>query len=133
MKNKIIAILLATCWISISEFVRNEFLLKSYWVEHYQNMGLVFPSEPINGAIWGLWSLCYAIGIFFISRKFSVIQTTVLAWFVGFVYMWLVVGNLSVLPFGILPFAIPLSLLEAYIATLIINKIANKKVESKLD
>lgn len=133
MKNKIIAILLATCWISISEFVRNEFLLKSYWVEHYQNMGLVFPSEPINGAVWGLWSLCYAIGIFFISRKFSVIQTTVLAWFVGFVYMWLVVGNLSVLPFGILPFAIPLSLLEAYIATLIINKIANKKVESKLD
>jgi hypothetical protein len=55
MKNKIVAILLSTVWISISEFVRNEFLLKSFWREHYEKMGLEFPSEPINGAIWGIW------------------------------------------------------------------------------
>ncbi|GJQ63093.1 MAG: hypothetical protein SCALA702_21460 [Melioribacteraceae bacterium] len=119
----IFPILVATIWISISEFVRNEFLLKSYWSNHYESMGLIFPSEPVNGAIWGLWSLCFATGIYIVSRKFSLLQTTFIAWFMGFVLMWLVTGNMSVLPYGILPFAIPLSILEAYLATFIIKKL----------
>ncbi len=47
------AVLGAAVWISISEFVRNEFLVKSYWIEHYSAMGQVFPSAPVNGALWG--------------------------------------------------------------------------------
>lgn len=121
-KHTVLPVLLATIWISISEFVRNEFLLKSYWTNHYEAMGLTFPSEPINGAIWGVWSLCYAISIFIIAKKFSLIQTTFLAWFVGFVLMWLVTGKMSVLPYDILPMAIPLSILEAFLAALIIKK-----------
>lgn len=122
MKKNLLAVILSTIWISISEFVRNEFLIKSYWTEHYEGLGLVFPSEPINGAIWGIWSLCYAITIFFVAKKFNLWQTTWLSWFFGFVLMWLVIGNMGVLPFGILPFAIPLSFLEAFIASLIIKK-----------
>ena len=124
-KKTILPILLATIWISISEFVRNEFLLKSYWENHYEAMGLVFPADPINGAVWGIWSLCFAIAIYIISRKFNLIQTTLLSWFVGFVLMWLVVGNMSVLPFGILFFAVPLSLLEAFLAAFIIQRIGD--------
>lgn len=123
MKKSILAVFLATVWISVSEFVRNEFLLKSYWTNHYQQLGLTFPSKPINGAVWGIWSLCFALVIFFVAQKFSLLQTTLLSWFLGFVLMWLVVGNMNVLPFGILPFAIPLSLLEAYLASLIIFKV----------
>ena len=124
IKKTILPILLTTIWISVSEFMRNEFLLKSYWTEHYENLGLVFPSEPINGAIWGLWSLCFATVIFIISKKFTLLQTALISWFLGFVLMWLVVGNMNVLPFGILPFAIPLSLLEAFLASLIIKKLS---------
>ena len=123
LKKTILPILLATIWISVSEFVRNELLVKSYWTEHYKNLGLVFPSEPINGALWGLWSLFFAIVIFIISKKFSLIQTTLLSWFVGFVLMWLVIGNLGVLPMGLLYVAIPLSLLEAFLAAFIILKL----------
>ncbi|MCB2219353.1 MAG: hypothetical protein KQI35_03085 [Bacteroidetes bacterium] len=119
----LVAVILATIWISISEFVRNEFLLKSYWTDHYESLGLVFPSEPVNGAIWGLWSLLYAMGIYFISKKFSLWQTTFIAWWLGFVLMWVVTGNMLVLPFSILPYAIPLSVLEAFIASLIIKKV----------
>jgi len=122
LKNTILPIFLATAWISISEFARNEFLLKSYWTEHYQSLGLTFPSEPINGAMWGVWSLCFAVAIFIIAKKFSLLQTTLLSWFVGFVLMWISSGNMGVLPFGILPFAIPLSLLEAFLASFIIKK-----------
>jgi len=129
-KKPILSILLTAIWISISEFVRNEFLLKSYWTEHYENLGLVFPSDPIHGAVWGLWSLCFAIAIFMLARKFTLLQTTLISWFVGFVLMWLVLGNMSVLPFGILPFAIPLSLLEVFLANLIVKKMSDNKVNS---
>ncbi len=122
IKKTVIPILLATMWISVSEFVRNEFALKAYWVKHYENLGLVFPSEPLNGAVWGLWSLCCAVAIYALSTKFTLLQTTLLSWFVGFVLMWLVIGNLGVLPFGILPLAVPLSLVEAFGAVWIIQR-----------
>jgi len=124
-KKTVLPILLATIWISISEFVRNEFILKSYWTGHYEKLGHVFPSEPINGAVWGLWSLCFAIAIFIISKKFSLPQTTFLSWFVGFVLMWIVVWNMDILPSGLLVFAIPLSLIESFLASFIIKKLSN--------
>ena len=122
LKKYVLPIILSGIWISISEFVRNEFLVKTYWLEHYESLGLTFPSAPINGAVWGIWSLLFAAGIFIISTKFSLMQTTLLSWFVGFMLMWLVVGNLGMLPYGILYAAVPLSFLEAYIAALIIKK-----------
>ncbi len=126
IKKTILPILLATIWISISEFVRNTFFIHNYWTEHYQKLGLTFPEQPINGAVWGIWSLCFAIVIFVISKKFSLLQTALLSWVIGFVLMWLVIGNMGVLPFGILKYAIPLSLLEAFLASFIIFKFSEK-------
>jgi hypothetical protein len=120
-----LAIASATVWISLSEFVRNQFLVSSYWVKHYEGLGLSFPSSPVNGAVWGIWSLVFAIVIFAVSRKFGFLQTFVLAWVVGFLMMWLVIGNLGVLPFGILPYAVPLSILEAAIATLLVKRLGS--------
>jgi hypothetical protein len=127
LKKTISPVLLATIWISVSEFVRNELLVKTYWTDHYNNLGLVFPSEPINGAAWGIWSLLFAIAIYIISQKFSLIQTTFLSWFMGFVLMWVVVWNMNVLPDGILIIAGPLSVFEAFVATFIIKKLSERK------
>lgn len=124
LRKTVLPVLSATVWISISEFVRNEFLFKSYWTEHYKGLGLVFPSEPVNGAIWGLWSFLFAITIFIISKKFTLLQTTFLSWFVGFVLMWVVTANLSVLAYGILVYAVPLSILESFLAAVIIIKLS---------
>ena len=125
-KNTILPIISAALWISLSEFLRNEFFLNSYWTEHYKGLGLVFPSGALNGAVWGLWSLLYAIAIFFIAKGFSLLQTTLLSWFVAFVLMWVVIWNLNVLPQGLLYFAAPLSLFEAFVATWIIKKFVGK-------
>lgn len=124
--KKILAILAATVWISVSEFVRNEFLLKHYWTAHYEGLGLVFPSEPINGAVWGLWSLLFAIAIFVISAKFSFWQSVLLSWFMSFVMMWVVTANMGVLPLSILIYAVPLSILETFVATFVIKKIVGR-------
>jgi hypothetical protein len=130
IKKTILPILLATIWISISEFARNTFLVHAYWVEHYQNLGMTFPEQPINGAVWGIWSLCFATAILILSKKFTLLQTTLIAWFIGFVLMWLVIGNMGVLPLRILPIAVPLSLVEAFLASWIIKKMtSNKNVE----
>lgn len=122
MKNTFLPILLSTIWISISEVFRNSFLLHNYWVEHYQKMGQTFPEQPLNGAVWGIWALVFAIVIFVLSKKFSFVETSVLSWAIGFVMMWLVIGNLGVLPFSILPFAIPLSILEVVVSVWICKK-----------
>lgn len=119
----ILAILAATVWISVNEFLRNQILLIEHWTGHYASMGLTFPGEPVNGAVWGLWSLCFAVAIFVLARRFNLLETAALAWIMGFVLMWLVIGNMAVLPFGILPYAIPWSMVEAFGAVWLVKKL----------
>lgn len=126
-KSTLLPIAAATMWISFSEFVRNQFLIQSYWTAHYQSLGLTFPAEPINGAVWGVWSLAFAIVIYILLTKFSFAQTVLLGWVIGFLLMWLVIGNLGVLPFGILPIALPLSVLEVFVAAWIIQRLTRNK------
>lgn len=123
IKNILRPVILAAAWIGVSEFARNELLFKSYWTEHYAGLGLVFPSQPINGAMWGVWSILFAAAVFVIAKKFPLLQTAALAWFVGFVLMWVAIGNLGVLPYESLFFAVPLSLLEAFVAAVIVKKL----------
>ncbi len=124
LKKTVLPIFLATVWIGASEFVRNQLLFKSYWTDHYAGLGLVFPDKPVNGALWGIWSLLFAVAIYVIAKKFTLVQTALLAWFVGFVFMWVVIGNLGVLPNGLLVFAVPLSLLEAFVAAHIVKRLS---------
>jgi hypothetical protein len=122
--RKIVPILAATVWISVSEFIRNQLIFIQLWVDHYKQLGLTFPAAPINGMLWGIWSLVFATVIYVLAQKFSLWHTTALAWVVGFVLMWLVIGNLDVLPLKLLIAAVPLSLLEAFVATWIVKKLS---------
>lgn len=124
VKHTLLPIFLAMSWISISEFIRNQFLFIDLWTDHYKRLGLEFPVQPINGAVWGIWASAFAVFIFMIAKKYSLLQTTMLSWLAGFVFMWLVIGNLGVLPFGILVYAIPLSVLEVYVAVWITKKLS---------
>jgi hypothetical protein len=74
--------------------------------------------------VWVAWGFLFAIAIFLISRKFSLVQTTLISWLTAFVLMWIVVWNLNVLPGAILIYAVPLSLLEAFIGSYICRKIS---------
>lgn len=118
------AILIAGLWIGLSEFVRNEVLLPARWDAHYAALGLAFPRDPVNVAVWLVWSFVFAAAVFALTRRFTLVETTALAWVVGFPMMWLVSWNLAVLPLEILPFAIPLSLLEAFVAAFLCLRLA---------
>ena len=120
-QKSILAIFLAFIWISISEFVRNSFLVHSEWINHFQNLGLIFPEQPINGAIWGIWSFVFSIFLYIIYKRYNFFETISIGWVAGFLMIWLVLGNLNVLPFNILIYAVPLSIIEVIIAVYIIS------------
>lgn len=122
--RSIAAVTVTGLWVNASEFLRNEVFLKTYWMEHYQSLGMTFPSEPKNGMIWVAWGFLFALAIYFISRKFRWMQTALIGWLAAFVLMWLVTFNLNVLPTAILLYAVPLSLLEAFLGSYITIKMS---------
>lgn len=121
-KKTILPILLTGIWINISETVRWELLVKNYWIEHYQNLSLVFPVELTNNLTWMTWGFLFGAVIFILSKKFNTIQTTLLSWFVVFVLLWIVLWNVDILPKGMLWIVVPLSLLETFVGVLICKK-----------
>lgn len=126
-KKTILSVLAVFVWISGTLFLRNEILLNHYWVNHYEELGLTFPAEPINGMVWVLWSLLFAIAIVIFSRKFTWVNTALISWFTGFVLVEIVAGNLGVLPFGLLIYAIPMSLVEVFVAAFLAKKIGTHR------
>jgi hypothetical protein len=120
----VLAVALSGIWVGLCEFVRNQLLLVGQWKAHYSAMGLSFPSQPVNGMTWMVWSFLAAGVVFVISRRFSLWPTTLIAWVAGYVMMWVVIWNLSALPLRILPVAVPFSFVEALGAAFICRKLA---------
>lgn len=123
------AVVLAGLWVGLSEFFRNQLLLASAWQSHYDSLGIAFPAAPINAAVWMVWSFVFASTLFWISRRCPLLQTALLGWVVGFVMMWLVVWNLSVLPLATLSLAVPLSFLESLVASYICVRVARPRLK----
>jgi hypothetical protein len=126
-KKTIIAVVLSTLWVGASEFIRNQILFKSFWTELYHDLGLVFPEKTVNGLLWGIWSLFFASLVYTISQKFSFRSTVIISWCMGFLLMWLVIGNLGFLPVALLLYAIPLSVIEVVGASMIVKLIDTSK------
>jgi len=131
MKKIVLSIVLSGLWITFSEFLRNEFLLKEYWVNQFNSLGLTFETLPINGILWMVWSFTLAFLLFKFLQKFSMKETIILSWLPSFFMMWIVVFNLQTLPLNIVffVFAIPLSIIEILVAIIIIKKILHEKIE----
>ena len=127
MKKYLLAVLASGIWINVSEFIRNELVIKNLWVEGFHDMGLIFPSDPINGAAWGLWAFIFATILMKLCTKFNALHSALIAWTLGFVLFWLATMNMGVLPSAILYWAIPWSFIEVYIAALICTKLLRDK------
>ena len=124
LKKAILPIFVAGIWINLSETLRWLFLVKPYWLEFHQNLGLVLPEEPVNMIVWMIWGFIFATTIFIFSRKFSLWQTALLSWFLLLVMLWVVLWNLGLLPDGLVWIAAPLGLIEAFIAAWICQKMS---------
>lgn len=108
-----LALMAATAWISVHEFLRNELLFKAIWVEHFATLGRPFPDAMLNNALWGLWSLVMAGVLAALVPSAGLLRGVLAAWVAGWGLMWIALGNLGVLPLALLPWALPWSLVEA--------------------
>jgi len=124
IKKTILPIILIGLWINISITIGWMLILEGYWIEKYQSLNLVFPTGLINNITWMIWGFMLATIIFIISKKFSLWQTTFLAWFVAFIMMWVIVWNVGILPTGMLLFNIPNTLFITFIGALICKRVA---------
>jgi hypothetical protein len=123
MKKAILSVAAAGIWITVSEFVRNEYLFKNLWVDHFSSLGLRFETLPVNGILWMMWGFTLAFVIFKLLQKFSFQEAILLSWLAAFVMMWITIFNLQVFPLKLLMAVVPLSLIEAAVAGFIIRKI----------
>jgi hypothetical protein len=127
MKNhskEAFAIGLAGIWIGVNEFIRNQVVFLSDWMDIYTRRGDIFPGFPANSVVWIIWSLSLAYLIFVLHKKFSVYQTVVIAWASTFIMMWMALANLDGLPTSIIPVATIWSILEVAVAVVIIDKLS---------
>lgn len=119
-------VLVLAVWINLSETVRWILYSKPNFDTLYRSLGLELPNGPVNGILWLIWGLIIAILVFVLSQKFTLWQTTILTWVVVFVMVWIAFFNSAILPLGILPVVVPLSLAEIFIAALIAKKLQPK-------
>ena len=73
--------------------------------------------------MWGLWALLLAVAVVWLAQRYTLWAVGLTAWWVGFLLMWVVIGNLGVLPMDILPVAVPWSLVEAFGAAWIARRL----------
>lgn len=123
LTRRAVAMSASSISIGAFEFVRNQVFLIDQWKNHYASFGRQFATEPINGAMWMVWAFVFSFGISELLKVMGLVKTIILSWIFGFVLMWIVIGNMGVLPFSILPYAIPLSLIEVCSAAWIIQRI----------
>ena len=112
---------------NVSEFIRNELLIKQVWVSGFNEIGLSFPSAPVNGLLWVLWAFIFCAVLAGLTTRFDVLRSTVISWVTGFGLLWIAMWNMGVLPSGLLYWAIPWSLAEVYVAALICHRFMNNK------
>lgn len=123
MKKIILAVLASGMWVNLSEFLRNELLFKQFWIDKYDSLGLAFPSSPVNGALWAFWGFAFAGCVVYLCHKLKFKEALLISWVMGFALMWIAVGNLNVLPYGLLLIALPWSIVEVALAILIARRI----------
>jgi hypothetical protein len=123
-KKTFLPILVTGIWINISETIRWELIVKSYWIEYYRNLDLVFPIELANNLIWMMWGFLVALVIFILSKKFNLLLTTFISWISIFVMLWIVLWNINMLPTEILKYVIPLSFIEVLVGAWICTKVS---------
>ena len=116
-------VLLLAVWINLSETVRWVLYSQPKFETLYRNMGRELPNGPINGILWMIWGVLIACLVFILSKKFTLLQTTIIIWLAVFVMIWIALWNYAILPLDILLVAAPLSLFEIFIAALISKKL----------
>ena len=86
MKGFWLAVVASGMWMNLSEFIRNEFVIKHMWVKGFEEIGLSFPSAPVNGLVWVIWTFIFCAVLTALNMRFNALRSTIICWVTGFGY-----------------------------------------------
>jgi hypothetical protein len=118
-KKAIWQVIILSIWINAAETIRWIVFAKPYFISHYQKMNIEPPSGPLYLIIWFVWGVLLALLIYIISRKFSLIETTIIIWLSVYSGIWIMLFNLSLVTFQILFAIAAFCFIEIFIGSLI--------------
>lgn len=123
MTNARKSVLVAGLWMTLVQFLQNQWLFLSVWQDHFRGLGLGFTTTPANGILWTVWSLLQALLVRELLKTRAISTAVLIAWLTSFVMMWCTLYNLQVLPVKLLAVAVPISLTATYASALIIKRL----------
>ena len=129
MKNYIKTIwlvIIIIIWINIAETLRWILFAKPYFIKHFQNRNIEPPGGPFYLIIWFVWGILISVIIFNISKKFSLLNSTLIIWFTVFSGIWIMLFNLKVITISILLILMSFCFIEILIGVLISKHFYNK-------
>ena len=129
MKNYIKTIwlvIIISIWINIAETLRWILFAKPYFIKHFINRNIEPPGGALYLIIWFVWGILISVIIFFISKKFSLLKSTLIIWFAVFSGIWIMLFNLNVITVPILLILMSFCFVEILIGVLISKHFYNK-------
>lgn len=128
MKKFLLSTLAISLILLLSEGIRNGYLLRTHWVEHFDAMGLVYPEDSINNLMWGVWIVGLALIMTYLSGKLSVMANAIIVWSIAYELTFVAMWNYEVLPLSVLPIAVPWSFLVILLMAKVADQIYGRHV-----
>ncbi len=129
MKNYIKTIwqiIIISIWITIAETLRWILFAKPYFIKHFQNRNIEPPGGPLYLTIWLVWGILLSLIIIIVSKKFSLLKSSLIIWFTTFSGIWIILFNLKVVSVPILLILMTFCFIEIFIGALISKNFYNK-------
>lgn len=129
MKNYIKTIwqiIIISIWITIAETLRWILFAKPYFIKHFQNRNIEPPGGPLYLTIWWVWGILLSLIIIIVSKKFSLLKSSLIIWFTTFSGIWIMLFNLKVVSVPILLILMTFCFIEIFIGALISKNFYNK-------
>ena len=120
-------IIIISIWINIAETIRWILFAKPYFIKHFQNRNIEPPGGPLYLTIWLVWGIILALIIIIISKKFSLLKSSLIIWFTTFSGIWIMLFNLNVVTVPILFILMAFCFIEIFIGVLISKYFHNKE------
>ncbi len=129
MKNYIKTIwlvIIISIWINAAETIRWILFAKPYFLKYFQNRNIEPPGGLLYLIIWLVWGILISVIIFNISKKFSLLKSTLIIWFAVFSGIWIMLFNLKVITIPVLLILMSFCFIAILIGVLISKHFYNK-------
>jgi hypothetical protein len=121
LKSSLTPIIAGWVWISGCEYGINQVWLKSQWDDYFGAIGVTYPGDITNLALWAGWCLAYAIAMRMMLARFGALFAGIITWILVFGLTMISLSNFGMMDTEMLKLFAMGSLAEAISAALVMS------------